>query len=162
MSGMNTAELVMRAARLEDLPAIVAMLAQDQMASHREAPGEPLDPAYIKAFHVLDSAPEQILAVAEMAGRLVGTLQLTFIPGLSMRGARRGQIEAVRIDESVRGQGLGGRMIEWAVDRCREHGCLLVQLTSNSARTDAHRFYERLGWKKSHAGFKLMLDQEAT
>ncbi len=147
----------MREAREADLPGIVQMLSEDQMASHREAPELPLDPAYLEAFRVLDAAPDQMLAVAEIDGRLVGTMQISFLPGLAMRGAWRGQIEAVRIDSSVRGQGLGSRMIEWAVERCRERGCLLVQLTSNLARTDAHRFYEKLGWKKSHAGFKLML-----
>lgn len=153
---MNT--LVMRPAREDDLPRIVAMLAQDQMATHHEDPAEPLDPAYLAAFRVLDASPDQILAVAELDGDVVGTLQLSFIPGLSMRGAWRGQIEAVRIDAARRGQGLGASMIDWAVSQCRQRGCLLVQLTSNTARTDAHRFYERLGWKKSHAGFKLMLD----
>jgi GNAT superfamily N-acetyltransferase len=151
-------ELVMRRAREDDLPAIVVMLAQDQIG-HADDADLPLDPAYLEAFRAIDASPDQLLMVAEFEGRIVGTMQLTFIPGLLMRGAWRGQIEAVRIDSSVRGQGLGSRMIEWAVERCRERGCKLVQLTSNNARTDAHRFYERLGWSKSHAGFKLMLDQ---
>ena len=151
-------ELVMRRAREDDLPAIVVMLAQDQIGDADDA-DLPLDPAYLEAFRAIDASPDQLLMVAEFEGRIVGTMQLTFIPGLLMRGAWRGQIEAVRIDSSVRGQGLGSRMIEWAVERCRERGCKLVQLTSNNARTDAHRFYERLGWSKSHAGFKLMLDQ---
>lgn len=149
-------ELVMRRAREDDLAAIVIMLVQDQIGGADDA-GPPLDPAYLAAFRAIDASPDQLLMVAEFEGRIVGTMQITFIPGLLMRGAWRGQIEAVRIDSSVRGQGLGSRMIEWAVDRCRERGCALVQLTSNNARTDAHRFYERLGWSKSHAGFKLML-----
>jgi len=150
--------LVMRDAREDDLPAIVVMLVQDQIGGADDA-DLPLDPAYLEAFRAIDASPDQLLMVAEFAGRIVGTMQLTFIPGLLMRGAWRGQIEAVRIDSSVRGQGLGSRMIDWAVERCRERGCKLVQLTSNNARTDAHRFYERLGWSKSHAGFKLMLNQ---
>ena len=153
-------DLVMRDAREEDLPAIVEMLADDQLGSLREAPGLPLDPAYLAAFRAIGASPDQRLVVAEMDGRVAGTLQLSFLPGLSMRGAWRGQIEAVRIDRNVRGMGLGSRMIEWAVEQCRVRGCILVQLTSNLARTDAHRFYERLGWDKSHAGFKLKLEHE--
>ncbi|SFF78671.1 Ribosomal protein S18 acetylase RimI [Novosphingobium sp. CF614] len=150
-------DLVMRDAREADLPVIVALLADDQLGDAREDPSVPLDPAYLAAFRALEASPHQRLVVAEREGHIVGTLQLSFIPGLSMRGAWRGQIEAVRIDRSLRGQGLGSWMIAWAVDQCRDRGCRLVQLTSHFSRIDAHRFYERLGWEKSHAGFKLKL-----
>jgi GNAT superfamily N-acetyltransferase len=98
-----------------------------------------------------------MLVAAEIDGRVIGTLQLTFIPGLSFRGAWRGLIEAVRIHSDVRGQRLGEQLIDWAVERCRERDCFLVQLTSSNERTDAHRFYKRLGWAQSHTGFKLKL-----
>lgn len=98
-----------------------------------------------------------MLIVAERDGRVIGTLQLSFLPGLSHRGAWRGQIEAVRIASDLRGHGLGGELIGWAVAQCRARGCRMAQLTSKNDRVDAHRFYERLGWDKSHAGFKLVL-----
>lgn len=87
----------------------------------------------------------------------MGTLQLSFLPGLSLRGAWRGQVEAVRVAGDLRGSGLGRCMLEWAVEQCRARGCRLVQLTTNAARTDAHRFYETFGFQRSHVGFKLML-----
>ena len=105
----------------------------------------------------IDADNHQILAVAEEAGELIGTLQLTFIRGLAFRGGLRGQIEAVRTASARRGQGIGAAFIGWAVERCRERGCHLVQLTSNNSRADAHRFYERLGFTASHTGFKLQL-----
>lgn len=95
--------------------------------------------------------------MAEADGEVVGTLQITFIPGLSYQGAWCGQIEGVRIAAARRGQGLGQRLIRWAVEECRARGCRIVQLTTNIARTDAHRFYERLGFRRSHYGYKLDL-----
>ncbi|MCT2399145.1 GNAT family N-acetyltransferase [Novosphingobium mangrovi (ex Huang et al. 2023)] len=150
--------LVMRDAREEDLPAIVAMLADDEFGRAREDASLPLDPGYVAAFRAIDGSDRQRLIVAELDGRLVGTLQLGFLAGLSMHGAWRGLIEAVRIDGSLRGRGLGSQLVEWAVGECRARGCMLVQLTSHRDRADAHRFYERLGWEQSHAGFKLKLD----
>jgi GNAT superfamily N-acetyltransferase len=97
------------------------------------------------------------VVVAVRQGRVVGTLQLTVIPGLSRRGATRSIIEGVRIHADERGSGLGTQLIEWAIDASREQGCQLVQLTSDRTRTDAHRFYERLGFTASHTGFKLQL-----
>ncbi|MCW3849295.1 GNAT family N-acetyltransferase [Sphingomonas sp. LB-2] len=146
---------IFREAVPADLPAILAMLAQDTYPADRET--HPADPRYAQAFNAIAADPNQLLVAAELDGRVVGTLQLSFIPGLSFRGAWRGQIEAVRIAEDLRGQGLGAALIDWAVDRCRQRGCFMVQLTSSNERTDAHRFYERLGWKQSHTGFKLKL-----
>jgi GNAT superfamily N-acetyltransferase len=96
--------------------------------------------------------------VAERAGLVVGTFQLSFIPGVSRLGSWRGQIEALRVAASERGSGLGGEMMDWAIAECRRKGCRLVQLTSDTARTDAHRFYDHLGFKASHLGYKLTLD----
>ena len=106
-------------------------------------------------FDAIDADASQLLLALEAPdGAIVGTMQLTFIPGLSRGGATRMQIEAVRIDEALRGAGLGGAMIEWAIGHARERGARLVQLTSDARRDDAHRFYERLGFEASHVGFK--------
>ncbi|WP_441249925.1 N-acetyltransferase family protein [Kitasatospora sp. McL0602] len=148
-------DLTFRPAVREDLPAIVAMLADDPLGATRESPDD-LTP-YETAFARLAGDPQQYVTVAERHGRVVGTLQLTVIPGLSRRGSTRTIIEGVRIDASERGSGLGTQLIEWAVNTSRDLGADLVQLTSDATRTDAHRFYERLGFTASHLGFKLAL-----
>ncbi|MFH8451239.1 GNAT family N-acetyltransferase [Streptomyces fungicidicus] len=148
-------DLEIRAAAADDLPAIVGMLADDPLGAQRESP-EDLTP-YLTALERLGADPNQHLVVAVREGRVVGTLQLTVVPGLSRRGATRSIIEAVRIHGDERGSGLGSRLIEWAIDASRREGCQLVQLTSDNTRTDAHRFYERLGFTASHVGFKLPL-----
>ncbi|MFD7439867.1 GNAT family N-acetyltransferase [Streptomyces sp. NPDC059909] len=145
-------DLQIRPASPGDIPAIVAMLADDPLGARRESPDD-LTP-YTAAFERLAGDPNQHLVVAEREGRVVGTLQLTVIPGLSRRGATRSIIEAVRILADERGSGLGSRLIEWAVDESRRQNCQLVQLTSDASRADAHRFYERLGFEASHVGFK--------
>ncbi|GHE31663.1 GNAT family N-acetyltransferase [Streptomyces thermocarboxydus] len=144
-----------RPATADDVPAIVALLADDPLGAQRESP-EDLAP-YLTALERLRADPNQHLVVAVREGRVVGTLQLTIIPGLSRRGATRSVIEGVRIHADERGGGLGTRMIEWAIDTSHREGCQLVQLTSDNTRTDAHRFYERLGFTASHVGFKLAL-----
>ncbi|MBR0653098.1 GNAT family N-acetyltransferase [Roseomonas terrae] len=143
-----------RRATSADLPAIVALLADDVLGAARERPG---DPAYDDAFAAIDADPNQFLAVVEDGGRMIGCLQLSFIPGLSRMGLWRGQIESVRIAASHRGAGLGRRMFEWAIEQCRVRGCGLVQLTTDKARPDARRFYESLGFAASHEGMKLSL-----
>ncbi|MFJ8782470.1 GNAT family N-acetyltransferase [Streptomyces sp. NPDC102476] len=148
-------DLEIRPAALDDLSAIVGMLADDPLGVQRESPDD-LAP-YVSALERLSSDPNQHLVVAEREGRVVGTLQLTVVPGLSRRGATRSIIEGVRIHADERGSGLGTRLIEWAVEESRRQNCQLVQLTSDSTRTDAHRFYERLGFTASHVGFKLAL-----
>ncbi|WP_299529512.1 GNAT family N-acetyltransferase [uncultured Streptomyces sp.] len=148
-------DLLIRPADLSDVPAIVAMLADDPLGASREST-EDLAP-YEKAFHRLADDPNQHVIVAESEGRVVGTAQLTIIPGLSRRGATRAVIEAVRVHRDVRGNGLGTRLIQWALDESRRQDCTLVQLTSDTSRTNAHRFYERLGFVSSHVGFKLSL-----
>ncbi|MCB5163547.1 GNAT family N-acetyltransferase [Streptomyces bambusae] len=144
-----------RPASEADLPAIVAMLADDELGAARETPDD-LTP-YLAAFTRLKDDPNQKVVVAERAGQVVGTLQLTIIPGLSRRGSTRSVIEGVRVHRSARGEGLGGQLIEWAVEESRRQACQLVQLTSDRLREDAHRFYERLGFTGSHVGFKRAL-----
>lgn len=150
-------EIAFRRAERTDIVAIVAMLADDMLGSSREDTGESLAESYLRAFEAIDADPNQLLAVMTDAGRVVGTLQLTFIAGLSRKGALRGQIEAVRVIGDRQGSGFGQKMIEWAVDQCRERGCAIVQLTTDRSREDAHRFYERLGFKQTHFGYKLDL-----
>ncbi|MFI0215342.1 GNAT family N-acetyltransferase [Streptomyces lydicus] len=148
-------DIEIRRATEADLPAIVAMLADDPLGATRESPDD-LAP-YRAAYKTLAADPQQHLVVAVREGRTIGTLQLTVIPGLSRRGATRSIIEAVRIHRDERGTGLGSQLIEWAVAESRTLGCQMVQLTSDATRVDAHRFYERLGFEASHLGFKLAL-----
>ncbi len=160
---MNT--LIFRDAVVSDLPAIVAMLADDRLGAKREDASLPLDPGYLAAFAAITANPNERLIVAEdvlivaeeLGGAIIGTMQLSFLPGLSSKGAWRGQVEAVRIRADRRGTGLGAAMMDWAVEQCRIRGCKSVQLTTNKSRTDAHRFYERLGFVQSHEGYKLTL-----
>lgn len=148
-------DLEIRPAAVGDLSEIVAMLADDPLGAQRESPDD-LTP-YLAAFRRLSDDPQQHVMVAVRADHVVGTLQLTVIPGLSRRGSTRSMIEGVRIHRDERGTGLGTRLIQWAVDESRRQGCQLVQLTSDATRTDARRFYERLGFVASHVGFKLTL-----
>src|SRR5262245_15077648 len=136
-----------------DVPAIVDMLTDDPLGATRERPG---DAAYETAFRAIDADPHQILAVAVLGTEVVGTLQLTFIPGLSRVGSTRALLEAVRVRADQRGQGLGGQLTRWAIDTARERGAALIQLTSDASRKDAHRFYERLGFQATHVGMKLI------
>ncbi|MFH8926566.1 GNAT family N-acetyltransferase [Streptomyces pristinaespiralis] len=149
-------DIVIRSAVADDIPAIVAMLADDPLGATRESPDD-MEP-YRTAYERLRSDPNQFLMVAERDGTVVGTLQLTVVPGLSRRGSTRSIIEGVRVHGSERGQGLGRQLIEWAIEESRKQGCQLVQLTSDAARPDAHRFYEQLGFTGSHVGFKLPLN----
>jgi GNAT superfamily N-acetyltransferase len=151
-------EPLFRDATLIDLPAIVTLLAEDTLGEKREDASLPLDPRYDEAFAAIEADPNQRLIVAEIDGRVVGCLQLTFIPGIAFRGAWRGLIEAVRVAGELRGQGIGERLMAYAVEACRARGCGMAQLTSHKSRTRAHAFYERLGWTRSHEGFKLSLD----
>lgn len=147
-----------RAARRSDLPAIIALLADDALGSAREIVSDPVDPRYLRAFEAIEADRNQLFAVAEdEVGRIVACLQLSFIPGLSRTGMWRGQIESVRVAADRRGSGFGTRFVEWAIERCAERGCGLVQLTSDKTRAEAVRFYERLGFVASHEGLKLRL-----
>ena len=146
-----------RRAQAADLPAIVALLANDILGQQREDASSPPNPNYVDAFQAILADPNQLQMVATSGDEVIGTLQLTFIPGLARKGAWRGQIEAVRIAETHRGSGLGQQMFEWAIEQCRVRGCNLVQLTTDKTRSDAHRFYDRLGFAASHTGYKLAL-----
>ncbi|MFI5619758.1 GNAT family N-acetyltransferase [Streptomyces sp. NPDC051567] len=148
-------DIDIRPAVVDDIPAIVAMLADDALGAARESPDD-LGP-YLVAYERLQSDPHQFLMVAMRGDMLVGTLQLSVIAGLSRRGSTRSVIEGVRVHGSERGRGLGQQLIEWAIEESRRQGCQLVQLTSDAARPDAHRFYERLGFVGSHVGFKYQL-----
>lgn len=153
----HMSELSFREATSADLPAIVAMLADDDLGRGREDAGLPLDRAYVAAFHAIVADPHQHILVAEKGGSIAGYLQLTFIPGLSRKGAWRGHVEMVRVARAQRGQGIGEEMLRHAIALCREQGCRLVQLTSDKQRPEAHRFYGRLGFSATHEGFKLPL-----
>jgi GNAT superfamily N-acetyltransferase len=150
-------DLLFRRATRDDLPAIVALLADDALGSQRESTRLPLDARYLAAFSEIEADANQQLVVAVSDNTVIGTLQLSFIPGIARLGAWRGQIEAVRIAASHRGDGLGERLLEWAIATCRARGCDLVQLTTDKQRHDAHRFYERLGFVASHEGYKRSL-----
>ncbi|MFF3373441.1 GNAT family N-acetyltransferase [Streptomyces sp. NPDC002680] len=148
-------DLEMRPVTTQDIPAVVGMLADDPLGAERESPDD-LTP-YYTALNRLAADPNQHLVVAVREGQVVGTLQLTIVPGLSRKGATRSIIEGVRVHAAERGSGLGTQLIEWAIDTSRRENCQLVQLTSDVTRAEAHRFYERLGFTASHVGFKLQL-----
>lgn len=149
--------LAIRRARPGDVLAIVHLLAADAIREMDEDLSESLPQAYTDAYERIAADPKQLLVAAESDGEVVGTLQLTFIPYLMYRGGTVAQIEAVRVAAHLRGKGIGEQMVRWAIERAQEHGCVRVQLTTNKARTDAHRFYERLGFVATHEGLKLFL-----
>lgn len=147
-----------RLARQSDLAAIIRLLADDDLGGAREIVSDPVDARYLQAFAAIEADANQLLAVAsDAADRVVGCLQLSFLPGLSRTGMWRGQIESVRIASDIRGSGLGSEFIEWAIAQCVERGCGLVQLTSDKTRADSIRFYEKLGFVASHEGLKRSL-----
>ena len=150
-------EIVFRPAQGSDLPGIVALLADDDLGRLREDASTPVNGKYVDAFDALQRDPNQLMAVAVSGGAVVGCVQISFIPGLSRLGMWRGQIESVRVASRVRGEGIGRRLLEWAIGECRSRGCGLVQLTSDKSRLDARRFYESLGFRASHEGMKLNL-----
>lgn len=147
--------LTYRPARPDDLPMIVGLIVEDSVVATSDDPADALHADYIAALAAIDADPNQEMIVVEEEGAPVGCFQLSYLPGLMRRGMWRGQIEVVHVAESHRNRGIGSQMMRWALDRCRERGCGMVQLTSNKQRLDAHRFYERLGFHKSHEGFKF-------
>lgn len=153
-------DFTMRDATRDDLPEILRMLADDPLGHAREIVSDPPARAYVEAFEAICADPNNRLLVAELEREVVGTLQLSFLPGLARGGAWRGQIEAVRTSSTHRGRGIGGAMFRWAIDASAARGCALVQLTTDASRTEAHRFYDRLGFVPSHIGFKLQLSPE--
>lgn len=153
-------QLNYRQATQDDLPQIIQMLVDDQLGSSREDPSLPINQNYLDAFEIIDtdSNNELIVLVSDDAKKsaIIGILQLTYIPYLTYKGSWRCLIEGVRIHKDYRGQGLGTELFKWAIQRAKEKHCNIVQLTSNKTRTEALRFYESLGFKASHEGFKLI------
>jgi GNAT superfamily N-acetyltransferase len=147
--------VIFREAVQADLPALVALLADDVLGKARDV--AVVDDAYEQAFADIDADPRNHLVVAEDNGDVVGFLQITYIPGLGRHGTERALIEAVRVRSDRRGQGLGARLMTWTIEQARQRGCGLVQLTTDKSRVDAHRFYARLGFVASHEGMKLTL-----
>ncbi|WP_342787115.1 GNAT family N-acetyltransferase [Actinomadura decatromicini] len=151
-------EVTFREATVADLPGIVRLLADDPLGSTRETPGDPIPEEYFTALGAIQNDPNNTVLVAEVAGEVAGTLQLTFIPGLTYTGGERAQIEGVRVAASQRGTGIGQDMINFAIDRARARGCRLVQLTTDRQRPAAIRFYQKLGFHPSHMGMKYHLN----
>lgn len=154
---MRTSEIVFRLAKHEDLPSIVRLLSEDDLGSQRERYEDPLPKTYYTAFEQIDRDKNHELIVAELDGEVIGTLHLIFLPSISFQGGLRVQVESVRVDESQRGHGLGTEMMKWTIERAKVRGAHVVQLTTHKSREDAHRFYERLGFKGTHLGMKLNL-----
>jgi ribosomal protein S18 acetylase RimI-like enzyme len=156
----ETLQFLLRPAQRDDVPAIVRLLADDPLGALREDGDATVAPSYWQAFDDMARQPGNFVLVAELAGDVVACLQLTLIAGLSRRGAKRALIEGVRVARRCRGRGLGEIMLRWAIGHARAEGCALVQLTTDNSRTEARRFYERLGFVASHVGMKLSLDRD--
>ena len=155
---LGSSVAAVRRAEARDVPAIVDLLAADQLGATRDGVRTAEDlAAYRRAFAAIDSDSAHLLVVAEADAQVVATFQLSFLPGLARRGALRAQIEAVRVREDYRGRGLGEALMAWAIEEARRRGCAIVQLTSDKSRAAAHRFYARLGFVATHEGMKLRL-----
>jgi GNAT superfamily N-acetyltransferase len=155
---LSDTRFTVRRATGADVPALVALLADDMLGAAREAGGDGDLGPYLRAFAAIDADPNQLLlAVTAEDGTVAATLQLTFLPGLSRHGALRAQIEAVRVGAPYRSHGLGQAIFEWSIAESRRRGATLIQLTTDKSRTGAHRFYDRLGFTPSHIGYKLNL-----
>jgi ribosomal protein S18 acetylase RimI-like enzyme len=152
----GNAQVAIRPAGRDDVGAIVGMLADDLLGSARERLEHPLPESYFKAFEALDRDPNIELVVAEDSeGAVLGCLQLCILPGLSSQGASRGLIEDVRVASHCRGRGIGEQLVQWAVGQAHARGCKLVELLTHHSRVDAQRFYERLGFSRSHVGMTI-------
>lgn len=149
--------MLFRRATRDDLPAIVRMLADDELGSSRERDENPLPNSYHQAFDAIEKDPNHELIVAEMNGEVIGTLQLIFLPSISYQGGLRSQVESVRVDKKFQNQKIGSQMMEYAIQQAKARGAHIMQLTTHESRKDAHRFYARLGFKASHVGMKLNL-----
>ena len=153
---MTTNAITIRRARRDDVPAIIAMLADDHLGRARERLEDPLPQSYYRAFEVVENNPNLTLVVAEdETGRVVGCLQLAVLPGLSSQGASRGLLEDVRVATDCRSRGIGEKLVQWAVTEARAKGCSLVELLTHQSRVDAQRFYKRLGFTASHVGMTV-------
>ena len=150
-------DLTYRPATEADLPFLDELAAEDEIGAARDGLRPDHAEQALEGLRAISADPNHTLYIVEREGEPVGSFQLSFIPGVARKGAWRGQIESVRVRKALRKHGIGEAMIRWAVERCRERGCAVVQLTSDRQREGAHRFYERLGFVPSHTGFKLPL-----
>ncbi|MBJ6125449.1 GNAT family N-acetyltransferase [Microvirga splendida] len=150
-------DLLIREAQAGDLEAIIRLHEEDELGSHGDLWSPETRPAYEAAFAAIERSPENRLFVAVDGREIVGTFQLTFIPNLTGRGALRVKVESVKVKAAWRSTGIGARMMVFAEEHARENGARAMELTSNKTRGDAHRFYERLGFTRSHEGFKKKL-----
>ena len=154
----NNVELIFRKAEEGDIQSIVKMLADDELGSIREDYKIPLPKRYYDAFqNILQDKNQELIIFENDNKEIIGSLQLTFIPYLTYQGGLRAQIEAVRIQKKFRGEGFGKKIFKWAINRSRDKGAHLVQLTTDKQRPDAIEFYKALGFKDSHKGMKLHL-----
>lgn len=154
---MNVARIGFRVATIADLPSIVRLLADDDLGSQREQNADPLPETYYSAFEAINKDQNHELIVAERSGEVIGTLHLMFLPSISFQGGLRAQIESVRVDTRFQSRGIGSEMMKWTIEHAKARGAHIVQLTTHKSRADAHRFYERLGFKGTHLGMKLSL-----
>lgn len=150
-------EVIFRIATRADLPSIVRLLADDDLGSQRERNEDPLPDTYYSAFEEINQDSNHELIVTERNGEVIGTLHLMFLPSISFQGGLRAQIESVRIDSRYQSRGIGSEMMKWAIERAKARGAHIIQLTTDKSREDAHRFYERLGFKGTHLGMKVSL-----
>ncbi|HEX2830829.1 MAG TPA: GNAT family N-acetyltransferase [Burkholderiales bacterium] len=145
----------------DDLPEIVRLLADDPLGAKRETYAVPLPDAYYAAFDAIARDDNNELVVARSDARIVGVLQVTFIPNITYRGGWRALIEGVRVAADARSAGVGRELVSRAIERARARRCHMVQLTSDKTRPDAIRFYQDLGFEASHEGLKLHLERSA-
>ena len=154
---MTRPDIRFRLAKRPDLPSIVRLLADDDLGRQRERYEDPLPDSYDSAFEQIERDPNHELIVAERNGEIIGTLHLMFLPSISYQGGLRAQVESVRVDKRFQSQGIGSALMQWSMQRAKDRGAHLVQLTTHKTREDVHRFYERLGFKGTHLGMKLSL-----
>lgn len=154
---MSRNEIMFRLAKRADLLSIVRMLADDELGSQRERYEDPLPESYYMGFEQISNDPNHELIVAELNGQEIGTLHLIFLPSISFQAGLRAQVESVRVDKYYQNRGVGSEMMKWTIERARRRAAHVIQLTTHQSREDAHRFYERLGFKATHLGMKLSL-----
>lgn len=154
---MGTDSIVIRDASRDDVARIVALYRTDELGQKHPDAGDAIGPGYFAAFDAIAADPRNRLLVAVSDGVLAGSFQLTYIPDMNAEGSEVALIENVIVDGALRSRGIGSAMMGWAIDQARARGCYRVSLLSRNTRTDAHRFYARLGFEASSAGFKLYL-----
>jgi GNAT superfamily N-acetyltransferase len=154
---MEDVRLVIREAKESDLPSLIGLFAADTMGGHGDTTDLSAYDEYLRAFRTISASSDQTLYAAELVGEIVGTFQTIVVTSLHGRGSSAMIIESVQTRDDMRGQGIGAAMINFCIDEAKSRDMRMVQLTSNAVRKDAHRFYERLGFKPTHLGFKMAL-----